>query len=400
MSNTKSVLAFDIAKGKTTPHGKMVLINVYQRNAGEPMSDFEEKKEINTERRSVLKLGVAASAAGLLGVGCSLSKEPDQNLQKKPAMAQVQPPAVKKETKKPVESRPFSKPGKVVRVSSPGMRKALVPDAQATRRMVAEAVKALTSEADSKKAWARFVTKDDRVAVKINALGGPVAATQRVITDAVVEGILEAGVPEKNLVVFDQFESSMEKSGYNIVNKPEDMRVLSEKSLGYEPPLQVGAFKLNLAKTLSWATAIINIPVLKEHPMCGISGAIKNMVFGCVESPEFLHENINSALAEIYFATQMRDKVRLHILDGSHVQYDGGPMYVATARAQHDCIYASTDPVAIDAIEWEIIEQYRAKNGLKNLTEAGRPPEFLKLSEQRKLGVADRKSIDLIKKEC
>ncbi len=361
------------------------------------MSDSEKKREINVERRSVLKLGAAASAAGLLGVGCSLSKEPDKEPQTKPAKAPEPAPVVKKETKKPVESRPFSKPGKVVRVSSPGMRKVLVPDAQATRRMVAEAVKALASKKDSKSAWARFVTKDDRVAVKVNALGGPVAATQRVVTDAVVEGILEAGVPRKNLVVFDQFESSMEKSGYNIVNKPEDMRVLSEKSLGYEPPLQVGAFKLNLVKTLSWATAIVNVPVLKEHPMCGISGAIKNMVFGCVENPEFLHENINSALAEIYFATQMREKVRLHIMDGSHVQYDGGPMFVATARAQHDCIYASTDPVAIDAIEWEIVEQYRAENGLDNLTVAGRPPEFLKLSEQRGLGVADRKSIELTK---
>ncbi len=357
------------------------------------MSRKKNEECIDSDRRSILKLGAAASAVGILGVGCS--SKPEEKLPKpatKSHIPSLKPLAPKAESTKKTSA---SKQSIVVRVSQKGMRKTLKPDPVASKRMINAALKTLTSKSEPETAWAQFVSADDKVAVKVNALGGPIAATQRVVADVIVDSIVAAGVPKSNVMIFDQFEGSMNKGGYKIVDKAGDVRVLSEKSLGYEAPQEVGSNTVKLAKALSWATIVINVPVLKEHPMCGTSGAIKNMVFGCIESPDFLHKNINEVLAEIYSSTQMQAKVKLNIMDASHVQYDGGPMYSSDARVQHDSIYVSTDPVAIDAIEWEVVERFRAEKGLQNLTDAGRPPEFLKLAQERGIGIAERKNIKL-----
>ena len=51
--------------------------------------------------------------------------------------------------------------------------------------------------------------------------------------------------------------------------------------------------------------------------------------------------------------------------------------------------------MALDAVEWEVVERLRAENGLKTLTQAGYPPRFLELAAERGLGVADRARIEL-----
>ena len=51
------------------------------------------------------------------------------------------------------------------------MMGARTPDAAAAKEMVEKAVTTLARETDPAKAWGKFITKDDRVGIKINVLG-------------------------------------------------------------------------------------------------------------------------------------------------------------------------------------------------------------------------------------
>jgi hypothetical protein len=58
-------------------------------------------------------------------------------------------------------------------------------------------------------------------------------------------------------------------------------------------------------------------------------------------------------------------------------------------------VYASTDPVAMDTIGWGVVEEFRAKNRLRTLTEEGRPPAYIQAAADLGLGIADKSKINL-----
>ena len=61
----------------------------------------------------------------------------------------------------------------------------------------------------------------------------------------------------------------------------------------------------------------------------------------------------------------------------------------------HESVYASTDPVAVDAIGWDEVEKARAGFGLKTLTDEGREPAYIAAAADLGVGVADPKKITL-----
>jgi uncharacterized protein (DUF362 family) len=331
-------------------------------------------------RRDALKLGLGAAAAlGALGLGRganAAAKEPAANVGATAAI---------------------TGPGHVVCVHKPGMRGRLFPYPDAAREAVHKAVTTLAGEADVGRAFGRFVTPEDRVGIKINMLGGRLSSTTKEVVDAIVEGVRVAGVPDANIMIFDQFGGNMRGGRYVWQEKEGALRVINHDVLGYEQTLTTceGGGKGKLAKTLTWCTAVINVPVLKDHDTAGVTCAMKNMVFGCVERPPMMHLEIHTALPHFYALDAIRGRVRLIVCDGSFCLYDGGPKHNAAAHVTHDCVYATTDPVAMDAIALEVVEKYRADNGYKTLAQARRPATYLALAQEIGLGVADRSRIRL-----
>ena len=233
--------------------------------------------------------------------------------------------------------------------------------------------------------------------IKINVLGGRFSSTTVEVVDPIVEGVRSVGVPDENIMIFDQFGGNMRAAKYQWQDKPGKLRVINHEVLGYEDDYTrtQGGGKGKLAKTLTWSTAIINVPVLKDHDLVGITCAMKNMVFGCVERPPMMHREIHTAMPHFYALEQIRGRVRLIICDGSFCLYDGGPKHNAKAHVSHDSVYATTDPVAMDAVCFEIVEKYRASNGMRTLAAVRRPVAYLDLAEKIGLGVADRNRIRL-----
>jgi uncharacterized protein (DUF362 family) len=224
------------------------------------------------------------------------------------------------------------------------------------------------------------------------------SSTMKEVADAIIEGVRTVGVPDENIMIFDQFGGNMRGARYLWQENPHKLRVLNHDALGYEKDwTRAEGARGKLSKALTWSTAIINVPVIKDHDLggAGITCAIKNMVFGCVERPHLMHGEIATALPHFYAREEIRGRVRLTIVDGSFCLYDGGPKHNPRAHVTHDCVYATTDPLAMDVIALEVVEGLRAKNNLRTLAAVRRPATYFKLAGELGLGIGVRDKIYL-----
>jgi hypothetical protein len=76
------------------------------------------------------------------------------------------------------------------------------------------------------------------------------------------------------------------------------------------------------------------------------------------------------------------------------VMANGGPLM---KQPQHvypfESVFVTTDPVAMDATGWDLVEKLRAEKGLHTLTAEGREPAYIKAAADLGLGVFDRSQI-------
>jgi uncharacterized protein (DUF362 family) len=100
--------------------------------------------------------------------------------------------------------------------------------------------------------------------------------------------------------------------------------------LGYEAALSIhGSAGSLLSKTLTQlCDAVVNLPVLKDHGIVGLTMALKSM-FGVIHNPNKYHPNAGDPyVADVNMLPAIRQKVRLTIADGLTAQYEGGPTYM------------------------------------------------------------------------
>ena len=98
---------------------------------------------------------------------------------------------------------------------------------------------------------------------------------------------------------------------------------------GYEDaPVECGPVQVRLAKILTRECAmVINLPILKDHEMAGITFSMKNM-YGVVDKPFLLHpNNCNPGVADVNAIPAVREKVWFTIGDAISSVYDGGPAF-------------------------------------------------------------------------
>jgi uncharacterized Fe-S center protein len=145
------------------------------------------------------------------------------------------------------------------------------------------------------------------------------------------------------------------------------------------------------------ATAIIDMTMMKDHSICGFTGALKNMTHGQIINPQAHHAtHCNPQIAVLYNHPILKSRVRLHITDAYKITYEGGPLdKYPERRIPHGAVYASTDPVALDTVGWNVIEEARKSNGLPTLTRAKREPTYIRTAAELGLGVHDANGIHL-----
>ncbi len=262
--------------------------------------------------------------------------------------------------------------------------------------MLRRAMSELTPAGNEAAAWQGLFSSSDRVAIKANCLAGPMLSTHADVLAAVHAGLLSGDAPAE-VMVYERLLPELEAAGVGMVT--EGLLAGGSDDFGYDEDITVfGETGTRFSKIVSeWATAIINVPVLKDHDMCGLSAALKNH-FGSINNPNKLHTNHCSPhVADVNACPVIRDKHRLVACDALQVCYDGGPGYKPATTVPYGALIVATNPVAADAVGLRIIEDLRAENGLTPLSETDRYPTYLRVAAdaQHALGTADLDMLDI-----
>jgi len=245
-------------------------------------------------------------------------------------------------------------------------------------------------------AWKKVVRPGEVVGLKVNCLGGRGNATHPELVEAIVESLRRAGITE--IVIWDRQNSDLERARFKIAERGSGLRCFGNDVLGFEDHLATfGKAGSLLCRTLTQVCdAVINLPVLKDHGIAGVTLALKSM-FGAIHNPNKYHSNAGDPyVADVYALASIRQKVRLHICDGLNGQYDGGPSYMPQWMWPFNGLLVSRDPVALDYVGWKIIENKRAEVGMKSLRELKREPAYIATAADadHRLGTCDPRRIE------
>ena len=266
----------------------------------------------------------------------------------------------------------------------------------AVRAMVDAGLKALTGEATLKDAWAKFFEPNDVVALKVNPSGVPGTVTSIALVREVIQGLNSVGVPNKQIIIYDRNSNQLEVNGYHtlvppgvrVVGLDQRWTVNGDDRSGYDPDVFCEMDCFGERETRSYlasivtadANKIIDLPCLKEHNASGVTGCLKNLAYGSFNNVARTHEGSKTytdpVIAVMCSAAPLRSKSVLHIMDGIRAVYHSGPFawnpeFVWEART----LLFGTDPVAVDRIELEIVEQKRKDAGVPSIWD--RSPQHL-----------------------
>ncbi|MBM3498772.1 MAG: DUF362 domain-containing protein [Armatimonadetes bacterium] len=274
--------------------------------------------------------------------------------------------------------------------------------AESIRRMVDLAVQAVADKRTPEEAWKALFAPSDVVAVKVNCMAGLLSPSLHVMA-AIVEGLKTAGVDPDRITIFDKEDRDLIGAGYTLNPEPPGPLCLGTvggpKGLGYNERFTTrGSATFRLSNIVEErTTAIVNVPVVKDHVFAGITGALKNH-FGTIHNPEDFHylNNCSPAVAEVNLAPSLKGKQRLIVGDALHVQYEGGPSYEANHVYDYWAVFAGTDPVAVDSQLLLLIDTLRQQNGLPTIAETDRPCRYLEAAAERELGTLSPDATELI----
>jgi hypothetical protein len=322
--------------------------------------------------------------------------------------------------------------GKVVEVFHPASVAQGKIDQDAVRSMMARGMCELTGVKDEASAWKKLFKYGDVVAVKGSGVGQPQSISQHETLKEVFRGLSLAGVRNEDIIMYERYEVELFGSRFHqIVPQGARFAFVAHSADGtqteitnYDPETYVefekimtgvdGRNPVNHRSHLNvvvskQATKVINVAALKDHASAGITMALKNMSHGFVNNVCRTHIDAGSNwcgtfIPAIVAMPKIREKVVLHIGDGLIGTYDGGPgnWNPHFKTWEYRSLLFATDPVAMDRIGWEILDNKRREVGLPKLADTGikatnpgfekfdhRQPEHVLLAAQAGLGEAD-----------
>jgi uncharacterized protein (DUF362 family) len=288
---------------------------------------------------------------------------------------------------------------KVVVARDPALRAGGgAPDSGRVLKMLDRAMQSFWGGDSPMDAWKKAVRPGEVVGLKVNCLSGKGAATSPVLVEAICERLQQAGIPQKDIVIWDRLNSDLESAGYRVASRTDRIRCIGNDAAGYGTELAVyGSAGSLLSNTLTrTCDAVINLPVLKDHGIAGVTLALKNL-FGAIHNPNKYHTNVGDPyVADVNMFPPIRQKVRFTICDALTAQYEGGPSYMPQWSWPYNGLMVARDPVAMDYTGWQILERKRAEKGMKTLREMKREPVYIATAAGRGLGTNDPKRIDVV----
>ena len=232
--------------------------------------------------------------------------------------------------------------------------------------MVDAGIKILTKENDLSEAWKIMlpgINPGSIIAIKVNCINGALP-THPEVTYAVVNTLKQmnfdgTSFPENNIVIFDRTTNELRRNGgYKINTSENGVRCFGTDNVGYSgQTYDVSHSPQKLSKIVTEIVDyLINISVLKNHNISGVTLCMKNH-YGTCHDPDGLHNAGNHADPQIPALNALppiKDKQKVNICDALFgVRYrgpGGSPDFTANK------ILFSQDVVALDYWGREILK--------------------------------------------
>ncbi len=275
------------------------------------------------------------------------------------------------------------------------------PDRTLIKQMLDVAVPEALGVASADIAWKKLFKPNDTVGIKVNCIAARVSSHPQ-LAYAIADSLILAGVPAEQIIIWDREDRELESAGYSLNMDGPGIRCYGTKPrVGYGEDLVVtGSLGSRFSRIISrQCTAAVNVPVLKDHNIAGLSLSLKNY-FGAIENPNKFHRtNCDPYVADLNMYPPIREKNKLIVCDAITALYEGGP---TDCRPQYMWNYnglmIGTDPVAVDQIGLMLLEEKRASEGLPPLAAVGRHPKYIYTAadSDHLLGVRDPEKIRVV----
>jgi hypothetical protein len=283
---------------------------------------------------------------------------------------------------------------RVVMVEDAQATSAFEPEPAIVQDMVNRAVLKLTGKENVVLAWRAIVATQDVVGLKVFCAPGPTSGTRPAVVAAVVRGLLSAGLPPHNIVIWDKQLADLRAAGFDELARRYDVRLAGSANFGYDEKtfyskqilgeLGAGDYEFDkdgtrtgrnsyVSKLLTGdLTRIITITPLLNHNVAGVTGNLYSLAAGSVDNMirfESQAERLAEAVPEIYALPALSDHVALCITDALIGQYQGeNTSLIHYAKALNQ-IWMSKDPVALDVLAIQELDHEREARNMS----AGRP---------------------------
>jgi len=276
------------------------------------------------------------------------------------------------------------------------------PDSARVQKLLDQAMQNFYESSDPVTPWRNIVRPGEVVGLKVNTIAGPGLSTHVVLVEAICERLQQAGVKPGNIIVWDRTSEELDRAGFTLSNDPNRIRFVGtdSKQVGYdENVFTAGSIETRLSNLLTrTCDCMVNLPILKNHELAGVTLALKNM-YGVNNNPNKFHnDNCCPGVADLNRLTPIRRKFRFVVADAMTGCFAGGPMFKPQFAWRYNGLMVASDPVAIDSTAWQIIERKRVERGLNTLTQVGTPPKYIAVAAdaQHRLGTDDPLRIALV----
>jgi uncharacterized protein (DUF362 family) len=269
---------------------------------------------------------------------------------------------------------------------------------QAARDCLDLCLLAVTGKSDAAAAWRSLFAPGEKVGIKLSCLPGRPLSSSRGLVAAIVDGLLAAGIDKGDIIVWERTSRELEGAGFTISRL--GLKIMGSDELpggGYSENIEFsGSMGTFFSRIMEDIDALIDVPVLKDHDLAGLSGGMKNM-YGAIYNPNKFHANrCDPFVAELCGHPLVRGKMRLVVCDASRVQIQNGPAFFPAYAREYGGMLVSRDPVALDRAGWKIVDSLRREAGLPTLAEAGREPAYIRTAARMGLGQADENLVQMV----
>ena len=281
-------------------------------------------------------------------------------------------------------AREGARRARVVMVGEPTATTAFSPQPDRIPPMIDRGLTSLTGKATAREAWLSLVSTQDTVGIKVFSAPGATSGTRPAVAEAVVKSLLAAGLPARQVVVWDKHLSDLRQAGFFDLAERYGVRVAGAAEAGYD---EKSFYETPLLGQLVWGdlefgregegigrksyvsklvtqemTKIINIAPLLNHNLAGVSGNLWGLAMGSVDNAlrfENDADRLANAVPEIVALPLLGDRVALNIEDALICQYQGEEHTMMHYSVALNQLWFSTDPVALDVLAIQEIDSQR-----------------------------------------